>query len=111
MSKANLMAQLSDLGDRATAQADSFSGGMGSIKALILDHFGPNGLTAAYIVVAVLVLVIAWRLTKVTFAALKYLIVPAIALAVLGSFVLPYSFVIILPMTAVGCSLILLVKG
>ena len=111
MSKANLMAQISDLGDRAAVEADNLSGGLGSIKALILDNFGPNGLTAAYIVLAVVVLVIVWRLTKITFATLKYLVVPAIALAFLGSFVLPYSFVILLPMTVVGCSLILLVKG
>ncbi len=111
MSKTNLLAQLSDLGDRAAAEADNFSGGLGSIKALILDHFGPNGLTAAYVVVAVLLLVIIWRLTKITFATLKYLVIPAIVLAVLGSFVGPYSFVMLLPMTVVGCSLILLVKG
>ena len=108
MSKATLMAQLSDLSDRA---ADSFSGGLGSIKELILEYFGPNGLTAAYIVVAVLVLVLIWRLTKITFATLKYLVIPAVVLAVLGSFVLPYSFVILLPVTVTACSLILLVKG
>ena len=111
MSNANLLTQLSDLGDRAAVEADNVSGGLGSIKALILEYFGPNGLTAAYVVVAVVVLVIVWRLTKITFATLKFLVVPAIALAVLGSFVLPYSFVILLPMTMVGCSLILLVKG
>lgn len=111
MSKATLMSQLSDLSDRAAAEADSFSGGLASIKELILEYFGPNGLTAAYIVAAVLVLVLVWRLTKITFATLKYLVIPAVVLAVLGSFVLPYSFVMLLPMTTVGCSLVLLVKG
>jgi hypothetical protein len=52
-----------------------------------------------------------WRLTKITFATLKYLVVPAIGLAALGSFVLPYSFVMLLPVTVTACSLILLVKG
>ena len=111
MSAATLLNQLSDLGDRAAAEADRFAGDLGSIKALILETFGPNGLIAAYIVVAVLLLVIIWRLTKITFAALRYLVVPAIALAALGSFVLPYSFDVLLPMTSVACSLILLVKG
>jgi hypothetical protein len=111
MSKTALIAQLSDLSDRAAAEADSFSGGLGSIRELILEYFGPNGLTAAYIVVGVLLLVLVWRLTKITFATLKYLVLPAVVLAVLGSFVLPYSFVILLPVTVTACSLILLVKG
>lgn len=111
MSNISLLTQLSEMGDRAAVEADNVSGGLGSIKALILEHFGPNGLTAAYVVVAVIVLVVVWRLTKITFATLKYLVVPAIALAVLGTFVLPYSFVMLLPMTVVGCSLVLLVKG
>jgi hypothetical protein len=111
MSDISLLTQLADMGDRAAVEADNVSGGLGSIKALILEHFGPNGLTAAYVVVAVVVLVVVWRLTKITFVTLKYLVVPAIALAVLGTFVLPYSFVMLLPMTVVGCSLILLVKG
>ena len=111
MSAANLLTQLSDLGDRAAAEADRFTGGLGAIKTLILETFGPNGLIAAYFVVAVLALVIAWHLTKITFAALKYLVVPAIALALLLSFFLPYSFVNLFPATVVGCSLVLLAKG
>lgn len=111
MSDITLLAQLSDLGDRAAAKADSFTGGLGSIKALILDNFGPNGLTAAYIVAAVLVLVIVWRLTKIGFDALKFVVIPSVALAVLGSLVLGYPFGNLLPMTVVGCSLILLFKG
>jgi len=111
MSKANLIAQAADLKDRVTAEVESISGGLAYVKALILEYFGPNGLTAAYVVVAVLALLLIWRLTRITFAALKYLVVPAIGLAVLGSFVLPYSFVMLLPITATACSLILLVKG
>jgi len=111
MSKVDLLAQAADLKERVTADVDSVSGALAYVKGLILDTFGPNGLTAAYVVLAVLVLVVVWRLTKITFATLKYLVVPAIGLAVLGSFVLPYSFVILLPITVTGCSLILLVKG
>ncbi|MDH3892546.1 MAG: hypothetical protein OEV49_15885 [candidate division Zixibacteria bacterium] len=111
MSKANLLAQLSDLGDRAAAEADSVTGGLGSIKALILDYFGPNGLTAAYIVAAVLALVLVWRLVKIGFDALKYVVIPSVALAAVGSFVLGSPFVSLLPVTVVGCSLIMLFKG
>ncbi len=92
-------------------QLDGYTGFLGSVKETILEHFGPNGLIAAYIAVAVLVLVLVSRLAKITFSAVKYLVVPAVVLAVVGSFFLPYSFYMLLPVTVTGCSLILLFKG
>ncbi len=111
MSDLTLIAQAQDLTDRAAAKVDEYSGIFGSVKGLIVEHFGSNGLIAAYIVLAVLILVIVSRLAKITFSTLKYLVIPATALAVLGSFVLPYSFAMLLPMTVTGCSLFLLFKG
>ena len=111
MPKENLIAQIRKFSEDAAARAEECSGVIGSIKGLILEHFGPNGLVASYIVLAVLVLVIISRLAKITFASFKYLVIPAVALAVLGSFVLPYSFVLLLPVTVVACSLFMLFKG
>lgn len=111
MFKESLVAQIEELSDQAVVGADEYSGVIGSIKGLILQHFGQNGLIATYIVLAVLILVIVSRLAKITFSTLRYLVIPAVALAVLGSFVLPYSFALLLPITVTACSLVLLVKG
>ena len=90
---------------------DQYSGVFGSVKAVIIEHFGPNGLIAAYIVAAALILVLVSRLAKIGFATARYLVLPAVALAFLGSFVLPYSFFMLLPVTVTACSLVLLFKG
>lgn len=81
------------------------------LKQLILEQFGWTGLVAAYIAVGVIGLLVLWRLTKITFAALKYLVVPALGLAFLVSLVSPYSFTTALPATVTLCSLVLLIKG
>lgn len=112
MSAPDLLTKLSDLGDRVASEADSVSGALSWIRVLILETFGPNGLLAAYFVVAVLLLIIAWHLSKIAMSALKYLVVPAVALALLGSFFMPsYSFVNLLPATAIGCSMVLFAKS
>jgi len=108
--KEKLLSQIQDLSDQAAAKADEYSGVIGNVKGVILEHFGPNGLIAAYIVLAVLVLVVVSRLARITFSTLKYLVM-AVALAVLASFVLPYSLVFLLPVTVTGCSLFLLFRG
>lgn len=111
MSEITLLSQAQELSGKVSEKFDEYSGAFGSVKGLIIEHFGQNGLIAAYIVVAVLILVIVSRFAKITFATIKYLIIPAIALAALGTFVLPYSFFMMLPVTVTACSLILLFKG
>jgi hypothetical protein len=81
------------------------------LKGMILERFGYTGLIAAYIAVTVIGLLIIYRLMKVTFAAIKYLVIPAVGLALLASICLPYSFAAALPVTVTGCSLVLLLKG
>jgi len=111
MSEIALIAQAQKLSEKVSDQLEEYSGVFGSIKELIVEHFGQNGLIAAYIVAAVLILVIVSRLAKITFATVKFLVVPSIALAAIGSFVLPYSFFLLLPVTVTACSLVLLFKG
>ena len=111
MLKEFLSAQLRELSEEAAARSEEYSGILGSIKGTILEYFGPNGLIASYIVLAVLILFIVSRLAKIGLSALKYLVVPAVALAAIGSFVLPYSFAMLLPVTVATCSLFLLFKG
>jgi len=97
--------------EKASALFDEYLSCLSSVKELIIEHFGHNGLIATYIVLGVLIVVIITRLVKITFAAVKYLIIPSIALAFVGSIVLPYSFFILLPVTVTACSLILLFRG
>ena len=111
MSKLTLLNQAGRITEQVSEQMDQYSGVFGSVKAVIIEHFGPNGLIAAYIVAAVLILVVVSRLAKIGFAAARYLVLPAVALAFLGSFVLPYSFFMLLPVTVTACSLVLLFKG
>lgn len=81
------------------------------IKEMISNQFGWPGLMAAYIAAGVIGLLLIWRITKLTFAALKYLVVPALALAYIVSLLSPYSFATALPVTVTLCSLLLLAKG
>ena len=111
MNSSKLLNQAGELYDQASTKAEEFSGLLGNLKGFILEHFGTNGLYASYLVLFVLVVVIISRLAKITISTLKYLVVPALALAFLGSFFLPYSFLAILPATATFCSLFLLFKG
>jgi len=106
-----LLSQVQALADQATARADEYSGLLGGAKAYIIDHFGETGLIATYIALAVLVLFVVSRLAKLTFSAVKYLVIPALALAFLASLFSPYSFAAALPVSVTICSLFLLFKG
>jgi len=109
--KATLMSKFHELEQQTQQAADEYSGVLGSVKEQIIEHFGQNGLIAAYIVLTVLVLVLVSRLTKITFSTFKYLVVPALAAAFIGSMVSGYTFIGLLPVTVTACSLILLFKG
>jgi len=111
MPKPELLTQVKALADDATAQASEYSGVVGTARQYIVDNFGQTGLIAAYIVLTVLVLFVVSRLAKLTFSAVKYLVVPAVALAFLASVFLPISFAVALPVSVTVCSLFLLFKG
>ncbi len=111
MREEQLLTQAQQLADHATARAQEYSNVLGLIKGYILAYFGPNGLIAACVIVAVILLMLLVKLANLTFAAVKFLVIPAVALALVGSIVLPYSFVVLLPVTATVCSLGLLFRG
>lgn len=112
MSKeATLMSRLDNLSQKAQHAADDYSGVLGNIKGVIIEHFGQNGLYAAYILAAVLILVLVSRLTKISFNVFKFVVVPALALAFVASLFTNMQFVALLPVTVTLCSLILLFKG
>ena len=111
MLEGSLLSIIEKLVDRASELFNTYVGFLSSVKEVIVQHFGHNGLVAAYIILGVLAVVLISRLIKITLAAIKYLIVPAVALAFVGSLLLPFSFFILLPVTATACSLVLLFKA
>jgi len=111
MSSGELLTQVKQVAESAAKQADEATGFLGSVQALIVEHFGQSGLYAAYIMAAAFILFVVAKLAKITFSTLKFLIIPAVALAFLGSLFVPYSFVSLLPVTVTFCSLFLLFKG
>ncbi|UCD63637.1 MAG: hypothetical protein JSW34_12975 [Candidatus Zixiibacteriota bacterium] len=106
-----LLTQARNLANNAAKKADEYSGVIGSIQGVIVEHFGQNGLYAAYIFLAIFILFIFAKLAKITFSTVKWVVVPSVALAFVGSFFVPYSFVALLPVTVTFCSLFLLFKG
>ena len=87
---------------------------MGVVEALsrmTADQFGPYGLLAFYLVAMVIVFLAVWGIVHFIFKILRYLVLPAVIIAAIGAMFLPYSFTTLLPFSAAGCSLILLIKG
>jgi hypothetical protein len=105
------MEQAKELLQQLAARAGEFSGTLAAARGYILDHFGNSGLIAAYVLLAVLGFVVVYRLVKITIAAIKYVVIPAVVLALLATMILPYPFATVLPVTVTGCSLVLLIKG
>ena len=111
MSDFKLLNQARDLADAAAARADEYSGVIAPIQKYIVENYGENGLNAAYLAIASLILVIITRLAKITFSTVKYLIIPAVALAFVASFFVSEPLYTILPATVTAGALLLLFKG
>lgn len=111
MPNAELLVQAQELADKAAVKAEEYSGLFGSLKDYIVGTFGQNGLIAFYVVTAALLVFVIAKLAKLTLSTLKYLVVPAVALAFLATFVTPLSFIAALPITVTVCSVFLLFKG
>jgi hypothetical protein len=111
MLHSDLASVLAGVTDWISTQFAAWSGPILDLKIWIVEHFGTNGLIAVLVVVGVLAVFVVSQLVRITIATLKYLVIPSVALAFLASLLLPVTFVAALPVTAVACSLVLLVKG
>ena len=111
MPKSDLYTDVKAMAETASVKAQEFSSGVGNAREYITDTFGQNGLIACYVILGVVLVLLVSKLAKLTFSALKFLIIPSVALAVLATFVLTVPFVAALPVTVTGCSLVLLFKG
>ncbi|RKX18312.1 MAG: hypothetical protein DRP35_09495 [Candidatus Zixiibacteriota bacterium] len=111
MLNSDLLSKIQDFTETASAKAGEYSSLIDQARAIIVKHFGENGLIAAYIALAALLIFIVSKLAKITFSTLRFLVIPAVALAFIGSFFVPYSFFALLPVTVTAGSVILLFKG
>lgn len=107
----DIFSQIKQLANDASARAEQASGPIGELQAYILETFGQNGLYAAYLVLAAMIVLLFSKLVGLTFSALKYMVIPAVILAFLATFFSPYSFFTALPVTVTACSLFMLFKG
>ncbi|MEW5796925.1 MAG: hypothetical protein AB1772_11270 [Candidatus Zixiibacteriota bacterium] len=111
MSIPELISQAKALAGDAVARAGEYSGALMTARQYVLDNYGQTGLIAAYVTIGVLAVFIVSRLVMMTFAAVKWMVLPSIVLAFLASLVLPIGFGQALPVTVAFCSLVLLFKG
>jgi hypothetical protein len=103
--------QTQNLVDRASQQIDEYAGILSTARDWIVTNFGETGLIAVGIGLAAITLLFTIKLSKVGFAVLKYMALPGVALAAVGSLLLSQSFFVLLPITVIACSLLLLFKG
>ena len=85
MLEANLSNFLEKLWGYVSQVLNECLGVFESMRELIIEHFGHNGLVAAYIVLTVMAVVLISRLAKISLATVKYLIVPALAFVMRAS--------------------------
>lgn len=111
MPDAALLTQAKEWADAAASRADEYSGVFASTRVYIVEHFGDNGLIAAYIAAAAVILVLVSRLAKITFSTIKYLIIPAVGLAFVATYFVSEPLYAILPVTVTAGALLLLLKG
>ncbi len=86
---------------------DLIAGGEDAIR----DQFGWGGLVATYAALAAVVIFVAARLFKLSFAMIKFLVAPALILAFLVTILTDIAFAAALPVTVAACSLFLVIKG
>ncbi len=81
------------------------------LATVIAEQFGRSGLLAFYLISIVIVVLAVWKALSLLFSVLRYLVIPSVIVAWLGSLFLPYPFTTLLPISAAGWSLVLLYKA
>jgi len=94
------MSLLSNIQTGEIARAMSDHGqALDPIRQFIFDHFGQTGLYAAYMLAAAVVLLLIYKLVKLSFELIFFVALPSVLAAFILSFFLPYSFIYLLPVT------------
>ena len=70
-----------------------------------------TGALALYLTLATIAMLALWRMVKLSFDIVRCVAIPAVAVASVGAWLLPFSFYHILPVSAALFSGMLLLKG
>ncbi len=81
------------------------------IRQFIFDHFGQTGLYAAYMLAAAIVLLLIYKLVKLSFELIFFIALPSVLAAFVLTFFLPFSFFYLLPATVAVFTLGLVMKS
>ncbi len=81
------------------------------IRQFIFDHFGQTGLYAAYMLAAAIILLVIYKLVKLSFELLFFIALPSVLAAFVLTFFLPFSFFYLLPATVAVFTLGLVMKN
>ncbi|MCK4857095.1 MAG: hypothetical protein KAT58_03925 [candidate division Zixibacteria bacterium] len=82
-----------------------------ALHGYLITNFGQTITLAIYLTAVSLVLLALFRSIKFSFDLLRWVVVPTAAVGLIGSLVLPYSFLTIAPLAAIVFSSVLLLKG
>jgi hypothetical protein len=81
------------------------------LHGYLLSTFGTSVTMAIYLAVAALLILGLWRLVKFSFDVVRCVAIPATAVALVGSWLLPFPFLHIFPIATALFAGILLVRG
>lgn len=97
----NLAAQGGDFIEGAIKRADIIPVAMiDDTRSYIFENFGQEGIYAAYIVLASLIVYVLSKVLNISFTVIKVFIIPSLATAFIASLLLPFNFFYILPITS-----------
>lgn len=77
----------------------------------LVAGLGMTGTLALYLTLGILGVLVLWRMVKLSFDIIRCVAVPALLVAFVGAWLMPFSFYHILPVTTALFSGILLLKG
>lgn len=105
---AGLKAQFSqlvvDMPGRLSETAVTFHG-------YLTAQYGPVTAWAVYLAVAALTVLLLWRLVKLSFDIVRCVAIPSVAVALVGAWLSPLSFMHILPVAAALFAGVMLFRG
>lgn len=105
---AGLKAQFSqlvvDMPGRLSETAVAFHG-------YLTAQYGPVTAWAVYLAVAALTVLVLWRLVKLSFDIVRCVAIPSVAVALVGAWLSPLSFMHILPVAAALFAGVMLFRG
>lgn len=102
--KAQISQMAGDVPGKVTESAVAFHG-------YLTTQYGPVTAWAVYLAVAALAILVLWRLVKLSFDVVRCVAIPSMAVALVGAWLSPLSFMHILPVAAALFAGLMLLRG